>query len=1740
MFFHRKKDKDEKKDDKKREMRKNALPVIGAANTGTSSTPLTSNHKMLPAEGPSVKADVASVENGKLEGLQEKVVGSDTQDDAFHSETFIDCSFSLLKDLPKLSLPALAPVQVNQRTLVLQRNVSGDFGFNVRRTQFPDLRGQLCAIVFAEPTEVRHGPPRPNEIRNSLLPGDQLLMVNGRSVDSIGREELLALIQNSGATVELTVRAMPELAELCDRSQPGVRDGGDSLMLPPVTHSVIDKDFPDDERYWLMHRKGYTLARMLETTSDGKARVAVSGTEMVVDVTDVDKANPTSTDRVEDLARLRYINETSAIHVLRHRLGSSLLYTNAGSESIICMASENNPYLCNKLVSLFKGCRRQQMPPHIYASAQQAYRAMQMTSRSQCIVLTGVSGSGKSMQLRNLCQYLCDIAGWTQSLPYSKISSALGVLEAFGNCATRLNKNASRFALSLSLSFDAAASLRSARIQTFLLESVRVASRPEKESNFHVFCYLMEGAEPDVTDHIRLETVGKPVHNPLTREEDRNAAHLGWKRLMDAFKVLGITDNEMRAICNILGAILHLCYAEATQGPAQRAQFVRSSNAQHAASLLGIGTERLSTAVFRSHPHMSASGAVNRFSMANRGQTGQDALNSFVSCLYSELFASVVSLLNRGLGAANLVTSTSITIIDFPGSNFNSVWSESGGQTSGLSDLVFNYVNERIAELFYDASFTEPMELYEREHAEVDIERPHLCPHFITRLIDQKQQLLNCVDIEMRSEERRGLLCILDEEALFPGATDDSFFERIFVHFEESRLVRRGPKVRQFILGHGIGSSPIVYAVDGWVRAAQPDNADAAVIPLMQASSDIAIGCLFSPFGMSQSDSAAMKMRKATQTVKLDAAGLRSSSGYFANVSAQVDYIVSLAHRSNGLHFVHCVQPKTTQYSMSQNGKDEFLDVPFVRSQLRSLLIVDSARASSRGYPERMPFKDFRRRFQCLMEHEDSLANVLDDRAAVGKLLEEIGIFAHRYRLGLSQVLLRSEVLAELEERRDLCLSGLIEQLQRICRRHLASKWLARRRVLETAIRCIQSNGRSYLKVREWPWWRLYVRVTPLLAAARSDEEYRGWEERVRKLEQQCNELRMTRSRLEGRVSELEQMLAAECSNAQSLSDALERETESRVTAQKQILVFQQRHPDDTRVLSSSSSHSRLDQCASSSDLRSAAELQKEISSLRENESLQRSRAQKAVERLKDVENEIQDLRARNEALEKRHSGFDAELKIVKDDLEAVKGEKDKAIQERYLATRSLEKKAAEVQSLKAENGELRQNMAKLRKELEDSSDATEGASEAETLRKAKRQLETKCTEQEQELDEQAGQILMMQQNLTRLEMASERLRSERNRDLEAKESEIDELRSQYQRRLRAFEEQLADLQDTNSSLMKQNRMLESRIREVDNHSCSIEMSSGHYKRDLKKALALLRDTQHVLAHERENAPSQSLIRQLQEQLDDAEAAKLSALKGRHSLESELAELRTQLEEALAAKSVADDKALVLLKEKNSALALVEEHDEQLQMLMKKYKAAVQQGQVDSIKMSDQYEQMANLEKQKEKLREQLHEVTSALDFRQLHSVEKHKLQLAEQKIRDLEAKVELELMQKLRLDTNLVKANDELDSLREQLAEAISLRDKETDAARKTRKEMLAVQDHLHELQKRETELVHRCKQTTADFEKCEAEKRALCAEIKLANKRIESLQIALNNELSEEELSDDDGVTSIRNGSLTGMSRL
>lgn len=298
------------------------------------------------------------------------------------------------------------------------------------------------------------------------------------------------------------------------------------------------------------------------------------------------------------------------------------------------------------------------------------------------------------------------------------------------------------------------------------------------------------------------------------------------------------------------------------------------------------------------------------------------------------------------------------------------------------------------------------------------------------------------------------------------------------------------------------------------------------------------------------------------------------------------DHVFNTIERASRIQFVHCMQSHRPDTNTSTTL--DVLDVSYVRQQVRSYLLIDSIRTSNRGYPERLPFKDFRRRFQCLVspQHQQSLNDALDDRSATQRILQNSDIYEHRYRLGLSQILLRTDVLIQLEERRDLCLSGLIVGLQFQCRRLLCSQWLKRRRIQEQAVRCLQRNINVHSKLRHWPWWKLYLNVLPLLNQARylrisastmlkhldpmnrnvnGERSWSAWNNKTTisvriPIAWKTNSVESLPSTVTFLfLDEMEQIYKAECQTTQYLTESLERETESRLQLEAELRALKQK-----------------------------------------------------------------------------------------------------------------------------------------------------------------------------------------------------------------------------------------------------------------------------------------------------------------------------------------------------------------------------------------------------------------------------------------------------------------------------------------------------------------------------------------------------------------------------------------------------
>ncbi|GJQ77983.1 hypothetical protein Trydic_g2342 [Trypoxylus dichotomus] len=120
------------------------------------------------------------------------------------------------------------------------------------------------------------------------------------------------------------------------------------------------------------------------------------------------------------------------------------------------------------------------------------------------------------------------------------------------------------------------------------------------------------------------------------------------------------------------------------------------------------------------------------------------------------------------------------------------------------------------------------------------------------------------------------------------------------------------------------------------------------------------------------------------------------------------------------------------------------------------------------------------------------------------------------------KIFFRSGVLTQLESQRDEKLAGMVISLQAHCRGYLARKKLSQRKLQDLAVRCIQRNVRKFLLVRDWPWWRLLVRVTPLLNVHRTEEELKLKTEELEVLKTKLEKLESERISLKHQNDKLE------------------------------------------------------------------------------------------------------------------------------------------------------------------------------------------------------------------------------------------------------------------------------------------------------------------------------------------------------------------------------------------------------------------------------------------------------------------------------------------------------------------------------------------------------------------------------------------------------------------------------------------
>ncbi|XP_068268386.1 unconventional myosin-XVIIIb isoform X2 [Nyctibius grandis] len=1518
------------------------------------------------------------------------------------------------------------------------------------------------------------------------------------------------------------------------------------------------------EKVWLVQRDGFTLATQLKpdvgTPELPAGRVRVrreeDGSVTEVDEDSVQRANPPSLDLAEDLAALLSLNLCSAAHTLRQRYRARLPCTYAGPGLVAIglgpVATGPGAATSSSSGKLFRG-KRDSTAPHVCSVAHRAYRNLLTQRQDQAIVPLGRSGAGKTVCCRSVLEYLVGTAGSVDGrVSVEKIQAMFTVLGAFGSVTTGHSSSSTRFSMVLSLDFSATGRITAAHLQTMLLERARVAQQPHGESSFNVFALLLAGLDAAHRTMLHLHQAAESNSfgiQPFSKPEEKQRAAAAFAQLRAAMGTLGITAEEQVAIWRVLAGIYHLGAAGACK--VGRKQFMKFECASKAAEVLGCDLEELTTAVFKHHLKQILAQVTARGSRlppaeespAGPKMTGVECVEGMASGLYEELFAAVVSLINRSFSSQHL-SMASIAVVDTPG--FLNPRHQRGERAATFEELCHNYVHERLQALFYEKTFVSEMERYREENVEVSFDLPERSPLATLSVIDlspsQPQVLPGCP-----GADRRGLLWILDEEVLIPGSGDGAAFDRLCSYFatkgpdeEGAGCLRRCEQALHFKVSHQLGTDPVRYDLAGWVSKAKLNLSAQNAIQVLQQSKVDAVRELVVPrsrapvpcravAGLEGGSQAALHRNgcvRKTFASSFAAVG-RSTC---AQLKLQADALTNLLRRSQ-LHFVHCLVPgpgaegaegAVPRPSAPPDAAPR-LDVATLRAQLEGTQLLDALRLHRIGYVDRLLLTQFRRRFQVLapdvMKKYTSAYEVPDESKAIAELFQALDLEKSSVAVGRSQVFLKPGVISRLEKQRDKLIAHKMILLQAACKGFLSRQEFKRLKIQRLAVRCIQKNLVVFQAVRHWPWWQLLSRVRPLLSVSLAEGQLRAKEEelaalrrKLEKSEQACSELRQSAEKLESKIIDLTTELSDERYKGDVACRVLDGERAERLRGARELQELQSKHD----------------------------QVQKKLESVEK----QLEEAQQLVQ--------LREMKLSGSGGEDEwHVRFDCaqtEIAFLRKRLAQLEGR----LASELGARTELEQKLGEVQAAReaaaAAAQQLRRRCRRLAGELEDARVLAESQqSRSHELEKRQKKFDLQLAQAlgesafEKSLRERVSQentsirweMGKLQQSLElhqRLELEIERMKQIHQKELEDKDEELEDVRQSCQRRLRQLEVQLEQEYEEKQMVLHEKQDLEGLIatlcEQIGHRDFDVEK---RLRRDLRRTRALLADLQLLLATPGEPSAGTQDLERLRKQLEESEAKCAEAQRSQQTAARELENLHTELETLGRNKTLVDEQLQQLQHERADLLRRIDEDQEDLNELMAKHKALIAQSATDIAQIQELQTQVEDVKKEKQSLQEKLQAAQARAALLEQSAPARAVVSRQEARIRDLESQLDCQGVQMKRFEVLVLRLRDSIIKMGEELEKAAESEAREKESTRYYQRRMEEMKADMDELVQRELESSRRRVELEQQLAELAAVRQVLQADLGTSIRRIADLQAALE-ELRSSEESDAEGVQTAR----------
>ncbi|XP_063790444.1 myosin-11 isoform X2 [Pseudophryne corroboree] len=1219
-----------------------------------------------------------------------------------------------------------------------------------------------------------------------------------------------------------------------------------------INSPVAQADWTAKKLVWVPSEKhGFEAASIKEEKGDEVLIELENGQKRTISKDDVQKMNPPKFSKVEDMAELTCLNEASVLHNLRERYFSGLIYTYSGLFCVVVNPYKMLPIYSEKIIEMYKGKKRHEMPPHIYAIADTAYRSMLQDREDQSILCTGESGAGKTENTKKVISYLAVVASSLKGKKDTTITGELEkqllqanpILEAFGNAKTVKNDNSSRFGKFIRINFDVTGYIVGANIETYLLEKSRAIRQAREERTFHIFYYLLQGAKPAWKEQLLLEGFGYYTffshgYVPVPSQDDADM----FQETLEAMEIMGFNEEEQLSMMKVVSSVLQLGnIVFKKERNTDQASMPDDTAAQKCCHLMGINVTDFTRAILT--PRIK----VGR-DLVQKAQTKEQAdfaIEALAKATYERLFLWLLSRVNKALDKTKRQGASFLGILDIAGFEIFEV--------NSFEQLCINYTNEKLQQLFNHTMFILEQEEYQREGIEWNF-------------IDFGLDLQPCIELIERPNNPPGVLALLDEECWFPKATDVSFVEKL-IQEQGNHIKFQKPKQLKdktiFTLVHYAGK--VDYDATSWLTK-NMDPLNDNVTSLLNQSSDKFVGDLWKDVdrivGLDQ-------MAKMTESSLPSAS--KTKKGMFRTVGQL--YKEQLAKlmttlRNTSPNFVRCIIPNHEKRS----GK---LDANLVLEQLRCNGVLEGIRICRQGFPNRIVFQEFRQRYEILAAGSIP-KGFMDGKQACVIMIKALELDPNLYRVGQSKIFFRTGVLAHLEEERDLKITDIIVAFQAQSRGYLARKAFAKRQQQLTAMRVIQRNCAAYLKLRNWQWWRLFTKVKPLLQVTRQEEEMQAKDDEL----QRVNE-RFYKTEVELKEISMKHVQLMEEKNL--LQEQLQAETELFAEAEEMRIRLQAKKQELEEILH---------------------EMEARIEEEEERGQQLQGEKKKMLQQMQDLEEQLEEEEAARQKLQLEKVTAEAKIKKLEDDVLLMDDQNNKLVKERKI----LEERVNDLTSNLAEEEEKAKNLTKLKNKHESMISELEVRLKKEEksrqeLEKVKRKLEGESSDLNEQIADLLAQIAELKLQLAKkeeeLQAALARLEDEtaqknnalkKIRELESHISDLQEdleseraSRNKAEKQKRDLGEELealkTELEDTLDSTATQQELRAKREQEVT---------------VLKRALEEETRTHEAQVQEMRQKHTQA-VEEITEQLEQVKRVKVNLEKSKQGLEKDNSELTVEI-----------------------------------------------------------------------------------------------------------------------------------------------------------------------------------------------------------------------------------------------------